>query len=400
MTVSLSRRGEAMPASPIRRLAPFADAAKSRGVEILHLNIGQPDVDSPPEFFAAIRAFEGGYLAYSPSQGIQELREAAAEDYRRRGIDVLAGHVLVTTAGSEALVFAMTACLDGGEEVIVPEPMYANYIGFAGMADVRVAPITTRIEEGFALPGPEAFAERINERTRAILICNPGNPTGRVYSEEQLRGLAELCRERGLFLIADEVYRDFNYTGRPLLSALQIGGLDDRSVMIDSASKRFSLCGARLGFAVTRSPELMGAMTRMAQARLSPPGLAQIGVLGALKTPRTYYEEVREEYRLRRDLLVSRLQAIPGAVVPPIDGAFYATVRLPIDDGDRFAAWLLSEFSHEGATVMLAPASGFYSTPGLGRDEVRIAYVLKRERLTQAMDILEAALAAYPGRTA
>jgi aspartate aminotransferase len=294
----------------------------------------------------------------------------------------------------------MTACLDGGEEVIVPEPMYANYIGFAGMADVRVAPITTRIEEGFALPGPEAFAERINERTRAILICNPGNPTGRVYSEEQLRGLAELCRERGLFLIADEVYRDFNYTGRPLLSALQIGGLDDRSVMIDSASKRFSLCGARLGFAVTRSPELMGAMTRMAQARLSPPGLAQIGVLGALKTPRTYYEEVREEYRLRRDLLVSRLQAIPGAVVPPIDGAFYATVRLPIDDGDRFAAWLLSEFSHEGATVMLAPASGFYSTPGLGRDEVRIAYVLKRERLTQAMDILEAALAAYPGRTA
>lgn len=396
MNVAVSRRGQAMPASPIRKLAAAADEARAKGIEVMHLNIGQPDVASPTEFFDAIRAFAGDHLAYSPSPGLAELREAAAAYYRSRGLDVQANHVTVTTAGSEALSFAMTACLDQGDEVIIPEPMYANYIGFAAMAGVVVRPLMTKIAESFALPGIEEFAAVIGPRTRAILICNPGNPTGAVYTEDQMEGLRQLCLERGLFLISDEVYRDFNYSGRPIKSVLQLEGMEDRAIMIDSVSKRYSLCGARLGFAVSRSPEINAAILKMAQARLSPPTLGQIGVMGALSAPESYYEGVREEYRRRRDLLVQRLAAMPGVVVPQIDGAFYATVQLPVDDGDKFCEWLLRSFSHNGATLMLAPASGFYSTPGHGQREVRIAYVLNEDRLNAAMDILEAALAAYP----
>lgn len=388
-----------MPPSPIRKLAPFADAAKARGIEVLHLNIGQPDVPSPQEFWDAVQNAGLEVLEYSPSAGLPALRQAMADFYTSIGIPVGPENVIVTTAGSEALSFAMMSCLDPGDEVIVPEPMYANYIGFAQATGVKVRPITTKIEDDFALPSVDAFARSIGPRTKAILVCNPGNPTGTVYSDEQLMGLRDLALEHGLFIIADEVYREFNYTGRPIRSVLQLPGIEDRAVMVDSVSKRFSLCGARVGFFVSRSEQALKAANLFAMARLSPPTLEQIGVLGALKAPASYFEGVRADYMRRRDLVVERVSRIPGALCPKVEGAFYATVRLPIDDADRFAQWLLESFSHEGRTVMLAPATGFYETKGLGMDEVRIAYVLNVERLGQAMDCLEAALQAYPGRT-
>lgn len=388
-----------MPPSPIRKLAPYADAAKARGIEVLHLNIGQPDVPSPDEFWEGVKQSGIKVLEYSPSPGLPQFRRAMAGYYASIGIPITAEEILVTTAGSEALSFAMQSCLDEGDEVIVPEPMYANYIGFSRATGVKVLPITTRIEDDFALPSTEAFAARITPRTKAILICNPSNPTGTVYGPDQLEGLRRLVLEKGLFLIADEVYRTFNYTGRPITSVLQLEGLEEHAIMVDSVSKRYSLCGARIGFLATRNKAVMTAAQRYAMARLSPPTLEQIGVLGALSAPPSYFEAMREEYRRRRDLLVSRLKAMPGVVVPNIEGAFYATVRLPIDDCDRFAQWLLECFEHKGRTVMIAPASGFYETPGLGRDEVRFAYVLELPKLELAMDALEAALEAYPGRS-
>jgi aspartate aminotransferase len=378
---------------------PYAEAAVREGVTVLHLNIGQPDVESPAEFWRAVRETPLKVLEYSHSSGIRPLREKAASTYSRYGIDVTADQVMVCTAGSEALSFAMMATLEAGDEVIVPEPMYANYLGFAVPTGAKVVPITTRIEDDFALPGVEEFEARITDRTRAILINNPGNPTGAVYSPAQLEGLRRLAIEHDLFLIADEVYRDFNYTDSPVQSVLQLEGLAQSAVMVDSVSKRFSLCGARIGFLVSRNAELMDAAARFGQARLAPPTLEQIGVLAALDAPASYYESVREEYRARRDLLVKRLSAVPGVTVPRIDGAFYAMVRLPIDDADRFCQWLLESFRYEGHTVMLAPGTGFYETPGLGRDEVRVAYVLGLERLGLAMDCLQRALAEYPGRT-
>ncbi len=392
-----SERAHRAPESPIRKLGPYAEAAAKKGVKIYHLNIGQPDIDSPAEFWKAVRDPSRKVLAYSPSQGIQELREKLAARYRSIGIDVQAEHIITCTAGSEALIFSMLACLNPGDEVIVPEPMYANYIGFSTIADVNVVPITTRIEDGFALPGVEAFAAKITPRTKAILVNNPGNPTGTVYSEEQLEGLRQLALKHDLFIIADEVYREFNFTGKRIPSVLELEGIDQHAVMIDSASKMYSLCGARVGFIVSRNKDVTFAALKFAQARLSPPTLEQYGMIGALDTPQSYLDEVRNEYMRRRDLLVSRLRAMPGVVCPDINGAFYATVRLPIDDSDKFCQWLLSDFSHEGATVMFAPATGFYETPGLGKDEVRIAYVLNCEELGKAMDCLEAALAAYPG---
>ncbi len=388
-----------MPASPIRKLAPFAAAAKARGMEIFHLNIGQPDVASPPEFWKALDEADHTNVAYSPSEGIPELREAMAKDYQKKGINVTPEQILTTTAGSEALVFAMTAILNPGEEVIVPEPMYANYIGFAVMAGVKAVPITTHIEDGFALPSVEDFEAKIGPKTKAILVCNPGNPTGTVYTDEQLEGLRDLAIKHDIFLIADEVYREFNYTGKPVKSMLQLEGIDDRVVMIDSVSKKWSLCGARLGFLVSRNEEVNQTALRAAQARLSPPTLGQIGTMGALTTPASYYEDVRSEYMKRRDLLVSRLRAMDGVVCPDINGAFYATVKLPVEDADHFCEWILGEFDLNGKTVMMAPASGFYETPGLGKQEVRIAYVLNCEKLGEAMDCVEAALKQYPGRT-
>lgn len=395
MSLPLSDRALAMPASPIRKLAPYAEAAKAAGVTVYHLNIGQPDLASPDQFWDAVHHSGLTTLEYSSSNGMAALREGAAEYYRGIGIDVSADDVLVTTAGSEALCFAVMTCLNPGDEVIVPEPLYANYIGFATQCGVKVVPLTTRIEDDFALPGAEAFAEKVGPRTKAIIICNPSNPTGTVYDRAQLEQLRDLAVQHNLFVFADEVYRDFNYTDEPITSVLQLEGLDDRAVMIDSVSKRYSLCGARIGFLVSRNREIISAALKFAQARLSPPTLEQVGVIGALKTPASYFAQVRAEYMKRRDLLVTRLGAMPGVVVPKIDGAFYATVKLPIDDSDRFCQWLLESFRHENQTVMLAPATGFYETPGEGRDEVRIAYVLNCESLNRAMDVLEAALKAY-----
>lgn len=392
-----SSRATQAPESPIRKLVPFAEAAEKRGVKIFKLNIGQPDIESPAKFWEAVRDPSLRTLEYSPSPGIPALRKKLAKRYQDIGIDVQPEEICVCTAGSEALIFSMLACLNPGDEVIVPEPMYANYIGFASIADVKVVPITTKIEENFALPAPEEFAKKVTPRTKAILVNNPGNPTGTVYSDEQLDGLAAIAKEHDLFIIADEVYREFNFTGRPIRSILQMPGLEQHAIMIDSASKMYSLCGARVGFIVSRNSEINNAALKFAQARLCPPTLEQIGMIGAIDSPPAFLENIRSEFLKRRDLLVSRLRAMPGVLCPEIHGAFYATVRLPIDDSDKFCQWLLTDFVHEGHTLMFAPATGFYSTPGLGKDEVRIAYVLNCDRLNQAMDCLEAALAAYPG---
>ncbi|MBX3096624.1 MAG: pyridoxal phosphate-dependent aminotransferase [Fimbriimonadaceae bacterium] len=395
---NLSVRSASIPASPIRKLASAADGARARGLNVFQLNIGQPDVSAPDEFWEGIRRYSHRYVPYSHSAGIAPLREKAAEVYRRRGIDVTADQVMVTTAGSEALQMAMIAGLNPGDEVIVPEPMYANYIGFAAITDVEVVAIPTKIEENFAL-STEEFEKRITPRTKAILICNPGNPTGRVYADEQILALGELAKAHDLFLIGDEVYRDFNYTGRPVRSVLQIPGLDDHAIMVDSASKRYSLCGSRVGFLVSRNSGVMDVALRYGMARLSSPTLEMEGVLAALDAPDSYTDQVVEEYTRRRDVLVARLSAMPGVLVPQIDGAFYATVRLPVDDADAFCLWMLESFSHEGNTVQMAPAAGFYATEGSGRDEVRIAYVLEVPKLEAAMDALEVALRQYPGRT-
>jgi aspartate aminotransferase len=395
---TVSQRAQDMPASPIRKLMPYAESAKERGVTVLHLNIGQPDIESPAEFWKAVRTTEITTLEYSHSAGIAALRAKAAEFYSRQGIKVSADQVVVCTAGSEALSFAMLGCLNPGDEVIVPEPLYANYLGFSCAAQVKVVPLTTRIEDDFRLPPTEAFESKVTSKTKAVLINNPGNPTGTVYTRGQLERLRDLALRHDLFLIADEVYRDFNYTSEPVVSVLELEGLERHAVMVDSVSKRFSLCGARIGFFVSRNAELNTGALKLAQARLAPPTLEQIGVLAALDAPASYFDGIREEYRARRDLVVSRLRAMPGVRVPQIDGAFYAMAELPIDDGDRFCQWLLESFEHQGHTVMFAPASGFYETAGIGHRQVRIAYVLNRERLALAMDCLELALAQYPGR--
>jgi aspartate aminotransferase len=391
-----SQRAHDAPPSPIRKLVPYADAAKKRGIDVIHLNIGQPDIEAPEAFWDALTLNRPKVLEYSHSAGNESLRRKMRASYESiLGIKLGENDLMVTTAGSEAISFAMLSCCNPGDEVIVPEPFYANYLGFALMAGVKLVGLPTCIEEDFALPSASSFAARISPRTKAILICNPNNPTGTLYGTDQLAGLREICLQHNLFLIADEVYREFNYTATQVPSVLQLEGMEEHAIMVDSVSKRFSLCGARLGFLVSRNADVMSGALRFGMARLSPPGLAQIGVEACMDTPESYFEEVREEYRLRRDLLVSRLKAIPGVLCPRIDGAFYATVRLPIDDCDRFCQWLLESFSFEGKTVMVAPATGFYVTPGLGKNEVRIAYVLNRDRINMAMDCLEQALKEY-----
>jgi aspartate aminotransferase len=399
MTLPLSDRAQAMPASPIRKLAPFADQAKKEGVTVYHLNIGQPDVPSPQQFWDAVKNINLSVLEYSNSAGIAELREKAAADYRRQGIDVTADQILITTAGSESLSIALSVICNAGDEVIIPEPLYANYIGFAAGTGISVVPIPTYIESGFALPPSEEFERRITDKTRAIVICNPGNPTGTTYSREQLNELLAIARKHNLYVIADEVYREFCYDGIRPVSVLQLENSDQNVIMVDSVSKKFSLCGARIGFFVTRNSDLMGPAIRFAQARLSSPTLEMMGVMAAYDTPASYFDELRAEYTKRRDLLISRLRAIPGVVCPDIQGAFYAMVRLPIDDSDKFCQWMLESFRHENSTVMMAPGTGFYATPGSGKDEVRIAYVLNTEKIGLAMDCLEIALQQYPGRT-
>ncbi|MGV3616262.1 MAG: pyridoxal phosphate-dependent aminotransferase [Fimbriimonas sp.] len=395
----IATRTATMPSSPIRRLVDFAVAAEKDGVTVHYLNIGQPDIHSPKEFWEAIAGCDMKVVEYTHSAGIAGLREALAADYRKRGIPVDAADVLVTNGGSEATLFSFLACFDPGDEVIVVEPFYANYAGFAVAAGIALVPITTRVEEDFALPSSEEIGARLTPRTKGILLCNPSNPTGTVYPPDQLRAIAKIAKERDLFLIVDEVYRDFYYGSEELLSAFQLEGMEEHVVMIDSASKKFSLCGSRVGFLVTKNREVLAGALKFGQARLSVPTLEQIGVEASLRrTPPAYFEAVRAEYIARRDLLVSELAKMPGVVVPKIDGAFYAVVKLPIDDSDRFCEWLVKEFRHEGQTVLLAPASGFYITPGAGKDEVRIAYVLDRERLEASMRVLAAALVAYPGR--
>lgn len=398
---SISVRATALPSSPIRKLVDFAIEAEGRGLQVHYLNIGQPDVESPPAFWDAVSSSHIKTLAYSHSAGIAPLREAIAKDYRRLGINVDSSNILVATGGSEATLMTFISCFDPGDEVIVVEPFYANYAGFAVVAGITLVPITTKIEEDFALPSTQTIESKITPRTRGILLCNPSNPTGTVFSGEQLREIGQLAKERDLFLIVDEVYRDFYYGSQGLLSVLEIEGLEQNAIMLDSASKKFSLCGARVGFLVTRNVAVLASALKYGQARLASPTLDQIGVAACFEhTPPSYFAAVRKEYQARRDIVVSELSKMPGVVCPTIDGAFYAIVSLPVDDTDKFCEWLVREFQIDGQTLLLAPASGFYVTPGLGKKEVRIAYVLDQDRLKAAMRVLAAALVAYPAARA
>ncbi len=393
---SLSEKGRAMPASPIRKLVPYAEAAKSRGVDVIHLNIGQPDIETPAQALEAVRNNHMKVLEYGRSEGSDSYRSKLASYYGAHGISVTKDQILVTTGGSEALSFAMGCIADPGDEIVIPEPFYANYNGFATAAGVKVVPVVSRIEDNFALPPIADFEAYIGPRTRAILLCNPGNPTGYLYSREEIGKLADLVRKHDLFLVADEVYREFAYDGSEHYSILQEPGLESNAIVVDSVSKRYSMCGARIGCIISRNTELMQAALKFAQARLSPPTLAQIASEAALSTPPEYFSNVIEEYSQRRDLLVAELAQIPGVTVARPRGAFYCMAELPVDDTDRFAQWLLESFQWEGATVMLAPAAGFYATPGLGKKQVRIAYVLEKSRLKKAVRILAEALKQYP----
>ncbi len=393
-----STRGEQMPASPIRKLVPFAEEAKKRGVKVHHLNIGQPDIETPPAVLDAVRNADIRVLAYSHSAGNESYRKKLVTYYEKVGVKVNSGEIIITTGGSEAIVFGMMACLDEGDEIIIPEPFYANYNGFAVMAGVKIVPITSHIENGFALPPIAEFENRITPKTKAILICNPNNPTGYLYSNEEMEQLEDICLRHQLFLFSDEAYREFCYEGT-YTSAMQLGKIQEQVILMDTISKRYSACGARIGAFITKNKEVYQAAMKFAQARLSPPGLAQILGEAAVDLPDAYFDEPKAAYLSRRNLLVKRLNAIPGVFCPTPGGAFYVIARLPIDDGDRFCQWLLESFSYNNQTVMLAPASGFYETKGLGKNEVRLAYVINNEDIDQAMDCLEEALKAYPGKT-
>lgn len=391
----LSQKGTAMPASPIRKLVPYAEAAKKRGTEVIHLNIGQPDIKSPKQALDAVRECDLDVLEYSRSEGSDAYRTKLATYYGRHGNSLEKEEILVTTGGSEALSFAMGCIADPGDEIIIPEPFYANYNGFAVASGLTVVPVVSRIEDNFALPPLEAFEEKIGSQTRGILLCNPGNPTGYLYTKEEIAKLADLVRRHNLFLISDEVYREFAYDGKPHHSILEVPGLEDHAIVVDSVSKRYSLCGARIGCMISRNKEVMQAALKFAQARLSPPSLALIASEAALDTPDSYFEAVIKEYDARREVLIRALEEIPGIVVARPQGAFYCMVRLPVADADHFAQWLLESFEFEGSTVMVAPAAGFYASPGLGKNEIRIAYVLEQKKLLKAVRVLSKALKSY-----
>lgn len=394
---TISIRGAAMPASPIRKLVPFAEAAKKKGIKVYHLNIGQPDIETPTAILDAVKNANIPVLEYSHSAGNESYRKKLVEYYQKTGICLSYQDIMITTGGSEAILFGFFTCLNPGDEVIIPEPFYANYNGFACAAGVKVVPITSTIESGFALPPITAFEKVITEKTKAILICNPNNPTGYVYSEEELEALRTICLQHDLFLFSDEAYREFCYQGA-VKSALQLEGLEEKVIVMDTISKRYSACGARIGAFITKNKEVYEAAMKFAQARLSPPGLAQLMGEAAVDLPDNFFDAPKAEYQKRRDLLVSRLNKIPGVFCPNPGGAFYAIAKLPIDDSDRFCQWLLESFSHEGQTLMLAPATGFYGTEGLGKQEVRLAYVLNTTAIAAAMDCLEKALEQYPGK--
>jgi aspartate aminotransferase len=395
---NISKKGRRMPASPIRKLVPYAEKAKREGTKVYHLNIGQPDIETPKEVFDAIRSVSFRVLEYSHSAGIETYRRKLASYYKRYDIDLNYDNILITTGGSEAITFGLMAAVDDGEEVIIPEPFYANYNGFAISGGINIKPITSRIENGFALPPIAEFEKLITPKTKAILICNPNNPTGYFYPKEELEQLRDIVLKHDLFLFVDEVYRDFVYDGRKHTSVMNLPGLENNVIVIDSVSKRFSMCGARIGCLISRNREIIDTVLRFAQARLSPPTFGQIAGEAALDVPHEYYESVMNEYVGRRNLMCERLNEIPGVVCPKPGGAFYTIARLPIDDSDRFCQWLLESFSHNKETVMLAPATGFYTTPGLGLDEVRIAYVLRNSELEKAFECLRVALEQYPGR--
>jgi aspartate aminotransferase len=395
--LTISQRGQQMPASPIRKLVPYAEAAKRRGTHVYHLNIGQPDIETPPQMIDAVKNSHFKVLEYSHSAGNESYRQKLVTYYESVGIHVNAGQIIVTTGGSEAILFGFMACLDEGDEVIIPEPFYANYNGFAVEAGVKVVPITSYIDNGFALPPIEDFEKVITPKTKAIVICNPNNPTGYLYSAAEMETLKGIIQQYNLYLFADEAYREFCYSGSHI-SAMHLQGVEDHVILMDTISKRYSACGARLGAFVTKNTEVLQAAMKFAQARLSPPSLAQIMAEAAVDLPTDYFDGTKAEYLLRRNTIVERLNNIPGTFCPSPGGAFYVIAKLPIDDADKFCQWLLESFEHEGQTVMLAPATGFYSTPGLGKKEVRLAYVLNTGAINKAMDCLEAALAAYPGR--
>ncbi len=386
-----------MPASPIRKLVPYAEAAKKKGTKVYHLNIGQPDIETPPPILDAVRNADIKVLEYSHSAGNESYRRKLVQYYKKVGIDVKPEQIIITTGGSEAILFGFFTCLNAGDEVIIPEPFYANYNGFACAAGVNVVPITSQIETGFALPPIADFEKVITAKTKAIVICNPNNPTGYLYNRNEMEELKDICIKHTLYLFSDEAYREFCYDG-DYVSAMHLEGLEQHVVLMDTISKRYSACGARLGALVTKNKAVYDAAMKFAQARLSPPGLAQIMGEAAVDLPDNYFDAPKAEYLRRRNLLVKRLNKIPGVFCPNPGGAFYAMAKLPIDDSDKFCQWLLEEFSYDNATVMLAPATGFYGTPGLGKDEVRLAYVLNLDALNAAMDCLEKALEVYPGK--
>ncbi len=387
-----------MPASPIRRLVPLADSAKARGVKVYHLNIGQPDVPTPPEAFEALKHIDRKVLEYSPSAGLLSLRKKLRQYYKRFNIDVDTEDIIVTSGGSEAVLFAFMACLDPGDEIIVPEPAYANYMAFAISAGAKIVTVPSSIDNGFELPPVEEFEKLITPRTKGILICNPNNPTGYLYTMKEMLQIRDLVLKYDLFLFSDEVYREFCYTGAPYISAFHLPGIEDKVVLIDSVSKRYNECGIRIGALITKHKELKTNVMKFCQARLSPPLLGQLVAEASIDTSPEYMLATYNEYVERRKFLVDRINKIPGCYTPIPMGAFYTVVRLPVDDADRFCRWCLEEFEYEGATVFMAPASGFYTTPGRGTDEVRMAYVLDKADLDRALTVLEEALKVYPGR--
>ena len=387
-----------MPASPIRKLTPFADQAKKDGKKVFHLNIGQPDIETPEGMLNAIKNIDFNVWAYTPSEGTLAYRLKLTEYYNKLGYNITPENILVTVGGSEAITIAMQTCVNEGDEIIIPEPFYANYNGFACMSNVVVKPILSYIENGFALPPIAEFEKLITEKTKAIIICNPNNPTGYLYSKEELEALKSLCLKYDLFLFSDEAYREFCYDGRAFISPMHLDGLDENVVIMDTVSKRYSACGARLGCLITKNAAVIASGLKFAQARLSPGMVEQIAGAAAVDTPDRYFEEVNTEYTLRRDTLVKRLNNIEGVFCPNPGGAFYVVAKFPIDDSDKFCQWILEDFSHNNQTVMMAPATGFYSTAGSGKNEVRMAYVLNTDDLNNAMDCLEIALQQYPGR--
>ena len=388
-----------MPSSPIRKLVPFAEAAKKRGTKIYHLNIGQPDIETPEVMLNAIKNTDVKVLEYSHSAGIESYRKKLAGYYGTFNINIDQNDIIITTGGSEAISIAMMACFNDGDEIIIPEPFYANYNGFSCAADVKVVPVKSFIETGFALPPISEFEKLISPKTKGIMICNPGNPTGYLYSREELESLKQLVLKYDLFLLSDEVYREFCYDGKEYVSVMHLTGIDNNVILLDSISKRYSACGARIGALISKNKEVMSTAMKFAQARLSPPTFGQIGAEAALNTPKEYFDKVQKEYVSRRDFVIEALNKMDGVFCPKPSGAFYCIARLPIDNSDKFCQWLLESFEHEKQTVMLAPATGFYSTPGAGLNEVRLAYVLNKEDLKNAMICLENALKVYPGKT-